>query len=186
MSDASVFSLLYGLTHKNQFFDWLLIFFAKYLIFNWIIILLGAFLLILFLERDWRRRFYFSSITIISVILSRGIITESIRYLYYRPRPFETLGIEPLISHAATASFPSGHMTFIIPIALVFFLMRRRLGVWFLLGSVLIGLARVAVGVHWPSDILGGILIGAASFFATYYLLKLKGVTLNARTSHQS
>ena len=174
--DQQIFFWLYNLANKNQFLDWLLIFLAKYLIFNWVVILLGALLLILFLERNWRRRFYFSSLTIISVILSRGIMTEIIRYLHYRPRPFETLDIESLINHAATASFPSGHMAFIIPIALVFFLMRRRLGVWFLLGSILIGLARVVVGVHWPSDILGGFIIGVISFGIVYYLLRLKGL----------
>ncbi len=177
--DQYLFFFLYNLTHKNQFLDWLLVFFAKDIVFNWIVVLLGALLLISFLEKDWRRRFYFSSLTIISVILSRGIVTEIIRYFYHHPRPFTVLDIEPLISHAATASFPSGHMTFIIPIALVFFLMRRRLGTWFLLVSVFIGLARIAVGVHWPIDILGGIIVGAVSFMAVYRLLKLKGFTPN-------
>ena len=79
---------------------------------------------------------------------------------------------------SATASFPSGHITFIVPIALTVWLMSRKRGSWFLLGAVLIGVGRVAVGIHWPSDILGGFLIGGLSFATVYYLLRWKGASL--------
>lgn len=181
MSDGSVFSFLFGLAHKNQLLDWLFVFLASYLI----IFLVIVFLYFLFKEKDWRRRFYFSALAIISVLLSRGIITDLIRYFYNKPRPFAVLDINSLIEHSATASFPSGHMTFFIPIVLTAWLMNRKAGIWLSVGAVLIGISRIAVGIHWPSDILGGILIGAVSFFTTYYLLRLKGFTLNGRTVSQ-
>ncbi len=102
--DQQIFFWLYNLAHKNQLLDWLFVFLASYLI----IFLVIVFLYFLFKEKDWRRRFYFSALAIISVLLSRGIITDLIRYFYNKPRPFAVLDINSLIEHSATASFPSG------------------------------------------------------------------------------
>lgn len=171
--DERLFGILYGLTHKSQLFDWLIIFLAEYLIF----ILAFTAAIFILKEKDWRLRFYFFSLTIISVVFSRGIITSLIRFYYERPRPFVAMDITPLIDHAATGSFPSGHMAFIVPIVLTIWLINRRVGIWFLAGALFLGLARAATGIHWPTDILGGALVGTASFLATYYLLKLRGLT---------
>ncbi|MDP3991343.1 MAG: phosphatase PAP2 family protein [Candidatus Colwellbacteria bacterium] len=174
--DQQIFSWLYNLADKNQLLDWFLVFLAEYLIF---ILAIAAVILIL-KEKNWRRRAYFAALVTISIILSRGIFTELIQFYYHHPRPFVAMDFEPLIYHAATSSFPSGHMAF-FSVVLAVWLINRRAGVWFFVGSILIGLGRVAVGVHWPSDILGGILVGALSFFITYYLLKLKGFTLDGK-----
>lgn len=171
--DEKGFSFLYGLAGKNQLLDWLFVFLADYLFY----ILILVFLWIVLKERNWRRRFYLAALTGIAVILSRGIATPVIRYFYDRPRPFIADHIEPLINHIATNSFPSGHLAIFTPIFLALFLTNRRLGFWFFIGAILIGIGRIATGVHWPSDILGGILVGTLSFFAIYYLLKLKNIT---------
>ena len=171
--DEKVFSLLYGLANKNQFLDWLSVFLADYLFY----ILILVFLCIVLKERNWRQRVYLAALTGIAVILSRGIATPVIRFFYDRPRPFIADNIEPLINHLATNAFPSGHLAIFTPIFLALFLINRRLGFWFFIGAILIGVGRVATGVHWPTDILGGIAIGTLSFLAAYYLLKLKGIT---------
>lgn len=177
--DQQIFSWLYNLANKNQLLDWLFIFLADYLFY----ILIAIFLWLILKEKDWRRRFYFGALTIISITLSRGIITPIIRFFYDRPRPFVADNIEPLINHITTHSFPSGHLAIFTPIFLILFLINRRLGFWFFVGAILIGIGRVATGVHWPSDIIGGIVVGALGFFATYYLLRFKGLTSHARTT---
>lgn len=179
MSDASLFTLLHGLAGKNQFLDWLIIFLAEYLIF----ILAFIAVLLIFREKDWRRRAYFLALVTISTVLSRGIFTEIIQFYYYHPRPFVALNFMPLIDHAPTSSFPSGHLAF-FSVVLTMYLLDRRAGIWFAVGALLIGLGRVSAGIHWPTDILGGIGVGAIGFFAAYYLLKLRGFTPNARLSH--
>ena len=177
--DQQIFSWLYNLANKNQLLDWLFVFLADYLLY----ILIAIFFGLILREKDWRRRFYLGALTIISIILSRGIITPIIRFFYDRPRPFVTDNIEPLINHITTHSFPSGHLAIFIPIVLALWLLNRRAGLRFSIGAILIGLGRVAVGVHWPTDILGGIAVGSLSFLATYYLLRLKGLTSHARTT---
>lgn len=181
MSDASLFSFFFSLAHKNQFLDWLIIFFAEYLIF--ILAIIAAILILK--EKDWHRRFYFAALAIISTILSRAVFTEIIQFYYYHPRPFAAADISPLINHAATSSFPSGHMAF-FSIVLTVWLINRRIGAWFAAGAFLVGVSRIAAGIHWFTDILGGIFVGALGFFIIYYLLKLKGATPNGRAGRQS
>ena len=91
-------------------------------------------------------------------------MTEIIRFFYNRPRPFEVLeNVVKLTDHTTGSSFPSGHAAVIFGLAGFLFLHNRKIGLWFLAAAVLIGIARVAVGVHYPSDILGGLTVGLVS-----------------------
>jgi undecaprenyl-diphosphatase len=46
-------------------------------------------------------------------------------------------------------------------IAFAIFLTHKKAGYWFMFFALLIGLARIIVGVHFPIDILGGFILGA-------------------------
>lgn len=183
--DQIIFQVINGLAHKWWLLDWLGIFLASYL--NYFLILIAIFLLIK--ERNWRWRIYFFCLSGLSVILARGIITEIIRFFYYRPRPFLVLQIQPLVNHDITASFPSGHATayFALALAIFYFLQRvpaegeafpgqqdkfnQKLGWWCLGMALLIGFGRIFVGLHWPLDILVGAVIGLGSAFLIKKLL---------------
>jgi len=157
--DLSVFNFLFGFARKFQSLDKLGIFLAEYL--PYILILFTLFLF--FRQKNWKRRIYFLSFIILSLILSRGLITETIRFFYHQPRPFIVLNIEPLINHDTTSSFPSGHASAYFALALAIFYLNKKLGWWFLISSLLMGIARIFVGIHWPTDILGGIVIALLS-----------------------
>jgi len=77
-----------------------------------------------------------------------------------RPRPFVALAFAPLFAHAADSSFPSDHT--LVGVALVGPLLwrRPRLGVVSVGWACLVGMARVAAGVHYPSDIVGSAALG--------------------------
>ena len=89
-------------------------------------------------------------------------VNQVISHLWDRPRPFVE---HPALTHALAArttdpSFPSDHAAAAFAIAFAVFAFSRRAGIVFLVGAALIGLSRVALGMHYPSDVLAGALIG--------------------------
>ena len=96
-----------------------------------------------------------------ALFLSRGVLTESIRLFYDRLRPFEVLsGISPLLEHSGSGSFPSGHAAFFFALGTSVFFHHKKWGTAFLLAALLISVGRVASGVHYGTDVIGGALLG--------------------------
>jgi undecaprenyl-diphosphatase len=71
-----------------------------------------------------------------------------------------------LISHARDNSFPSDHTAVAAAAAMVAALAWPRWGWMAVVGAVLIGLARVFVGVHFPGDVAAGLAIGGVAAVA--------------------
>ncbi|MDO8504415.1 MAG: phosphatase PAP2 family protein [Candidatus Liptonbacteria bacterium] len=163
--NQQLFDFLFQFTHKSGLLDGLFVFFAKYLTY----LLVTAILIWLFGKAGRKLIFIFSELAI-SAILSRGLIAEWIRFFYYNPRPFEALGFTSLVSESS-ASFPSGHMTFLFALGTVIFFYNKKFGGWFLGLSFIVGIARIFAGVHWPYDIAGGIVIGALCGFIVHKIL---------------
>jgi undecaprenyl-diphosphatase len=103
-------------------------------------------------------------VPIISFVLAKSMSKfsyELIKNLVHRPRPFHTIrGLVPLISPHGF-SFPSGHATLAMAMAVVLshHFPKSRAAVYIL--AVLIGFSRVYFGVHYLSDVLAGFLLGA-------------------------
>jgi len=164
--DLVLFHYIHGAAGVSRLLDFIGIFFAEYLGY----FLIVGFLLWLFVSR-WKERTYASLFVLLTLILSRGILTEVIRFLYHRPRPFVLLEITSLIEQTDKGSFPSGHAAFYFALAAVFWTFNRRWGNYFFAGTILMGLARIFVGVHWPMDIIGGALVALVSVFIVRLLL---------------
>jgi undecaprenyl-diphosphatase len=116
-------------------------------------------------------------------IISRLVITNVIRWILPRTRPFVENGFDKLTTgqvnllisqNPQESSFPSGHAAFYFAIATVVYLYNRKLGILFFLASFLMGVARVFVGVHWPLDIIGGALVGIISGWIIFKLFNKK------------
>ena len=165
--NQSVFLFIYHAAGRWPLLDDIGIFFAEWLPY----LLVIGFLVLVFGQPGARRKFYLFAEGALAVILARGILTEIIRFFYYHPRPFEIYGFVPLIPESG-ASFPSGHMTFFFALAMAVWYADRKWGVWYFVLAALMGIARIYVGVHWPLDILGGVVIGIASGAFIHWLLK--------------
>ena len=99
-------------------------------------------------------------------------LVDAIKFFFPFPRPFMELGLTPLVLVSDPfGSFPSGHAAFFAALGLTIYLRDKKAGAWFLAGALLIGLARIATGVHYPLDILTGFLLGGVIAFTAHHIL---------------
>ncbi|ROP54822.1 MULTISPECIES: phosphatase PAP2 family protein [unclassified Streptomyces] len=115
----------------------------------------------------WRRAAWWSAVWLAAGVAAATLVQQSVKAAVDRPRP---VWPDPVDS-AHYAAFPSGHaMTATVVCGLLLWLLHRR-GAgrvlwWTAVAAALVsvggvGLTRVWLGVHWPSDVLGGWLLGA-------------------------
>jgi len=165
--DVKIFYFFNNLADRGLILDQLFIFFGYYFPY----FLTVAFLLLLFSKqfKGNKTKVFFTAL--ISVILSRFVITEIIRFLYCRPRPFMAYAVNRLVEDT-NCSFPSGHAAFFFALAMAIYFYDKKWGAWFFVVAILIALARVIAGVHYPADILVGAVIGVLSAYAVFYFIK--------------
>ena len=159
--NQKIFEVFFGFSHRNFILDTVFVFLAKFLPY----FLVLGFLVLIFYRSSSRRRLFFYIEALLALILGSGLLVQFFRFFYHYPRPFEEIGFTPLITGPASSSFPSNHAAILFALSLLVFYLNRRVGLWFFVLSLLNGLARVVVGVHWPLDILGGALIGLLAAF---------------------
>ncbi len=91
-----------------------------------------------------------------------GLCVLVMKELVPMPRPFalESM-IVPLI-HVGDpfGSFPSAHATFFSALAGSLYVARFHFATWYIVCAIMIGIARIAIGVHWPIDVFAGLLFG--------------------------
>lgn len=118
---------------------------------------------ILFLLVMWRRGHLRTGLALVAVTMIGRAVSELQKYEVARARP----SLEPHLVLVQSQSFPSGHATSSIIFYLTLALVLTRRGKWrrpaaagAILLSLLIGASRVMLGVHWPSDVVGGWVFG--------------------------
>jgi undecaprenyl-diphosphatase len=90
------------------------------------------------------------------------LLGQVISHLVDRPRPFVSHpdSVHLFSSHAADPSFPSDHATAAFAIAMAIWLRDRRYGAVALVLAAVLSLGRVALGLHYPMDVVGGAALG--------------------------
>lgn len=98
------------------------------------------------------------------------ITTQAIKYWAMRPRPFITHDTIIKLSSGGNPSFPSGHTAEAFAIMIPLFLLYRhhRFSWLFLLWAALVAYTRMALGVHYPSDVLMAITISTTWSWIIY------------------
>lgn len=160
MMDAlnlKVLFLLYGAAASTSFFSALAIFFAEWLP---LLLVAAAVAYKIFLHEEGKI-FRLTTLLFASPFIA-VIIAEVCKFSIPSPRPFaDGLGIVPLISVSdPMGSFPSAHAAFFGALGTALFFEHPRMGKWYLFAAFLIGISRVATGVHFLSDIIAGLLLG--------------------------
>jgi undecaprenyl-diphosphatase len=175
----------------NPFFDWLMPVLSGHGV-GWFVPLAVLFGVVVLCFGNTRARLCaFMAILIIS--LGDGLVTNTIKHAVARPRPFVTLpetrvfgqigkgyvapesdedGTDMAANRGNHNSMPSAHAANMFAATMVLFLFYRK-SLWFMLPLALgVAFSRVYNGVHYPSDVLAGAILGAG--YAVAFALALE------------
>jgi len=161
--DLYLFNLINGFGKRWAWLDFLVIFFAKYLSY--------ALIVVLFFAAYFYQSMEMFLLPILVGFFSRFVLNEIVYLFYIRKRPSEVISAKTLIKKPKYPSFPSGHASFFFGFSFTVMSYNIPLGIVLFIFSILISLARVFSGVHWPSDILAGLVAGLLSAFL-FFLIK--------------
>jgi undecaprenyl-diphosphatase len=109
----------------------------------------------------------------VAAVLSAGLalaIGKLISEVVDRARPFvaDPGSVHLFSHHAADPGFPSDHATAAFAIAVAIVLRKRAWGVAALVAAAVLSVGRVAIGVHYPSDVFAGACLGAVAALALW------------------
>lgn len=148
--NITIFNFFFSLS-SNQSIAWSSLFVSNVLIYVFIVV---AILIPIIINRD-----YIYSVLTMGGVVASWIIAYIIKNIFLIPRPFVTLGVTPLFFESGF-SFPSSHVTIIAALTVLVWRVNRKLGIVFLIFTILTGLSRMIIGVHYPIDVLAGACFG--------------------------
>ena len=112
----------------------------------------------------------------LSLIFEAILINLTIKNLVGRTRPYiVNEAIEFITKQPSDKSFPSGHTGCVFAVASVlFYMMPKKVGIPAIVIASLVGISRLYVGVHYPTDIIGGFIIGMLTGFLAKLIVEKK------------
>jgi undecaprenyl-diphosphatase len=115
----------------------------------------------------WRRATVAAALSAGVALLIGKVISE----LVDRVRPFvaDPGGVHLFSAHAPDPGFPSDHATAAFAIAVAILLRKRGWGVVALVAAAVLSIGRVALGIHFPSDVLAGAALGSLAAIALWW-----------------
>ena len=109
----------------------------------------------------------------VSLVLSLIFTNLIIKNLVNRTRPFvadPTLLQTMLVKLPSDSSFPSGHTSASVAAAVAIFTRNKKWGIPAVVLAVLIGVSRLYLTVHFPTDVIAGLLLGIVYGIGAYFI----------------
>ena len=115
---------------------------------------------------------YIVIFSVISLAFVNWVVFVANAYLF-RSRPFENEQITLIYYEATDSSFPSNALAVLFAISISALIVNQRYGIALLLLSIVYGISRIYVGVHYPLDIFSALILGAVIAGIVWYIGKL-------------
>jgi undecaprenyl-diphosphatase len=111
----------------------------------------------------------------LAVLIIAATISLSLKTVIFRERPFKVYPDIEKLSEGGSSSFPSGHTleTFAIAVGLSILVPKKKIIIPVFTWAILVAYSRMALGVHYPGDVLGGMIIGSLIGFLLPLLFKI-------------
>ena len=163
--NESIFRFINNFAGQWPWLDAMALFCAEYLMYVLLLVVVAY-----TISNYWRWR-DLAIVAIGSALVARLVVAQSIKILYDHPRPYWVLeNVNLFLAKETESSFPSGHVIFVFALAAGVYLYNKNAGRWFLSAAMLVGVARVFVGVHWPYDIIAGAVLGVSTAYVCNWL----------------
>lgn len=175
--DASLFLALRGTGKESLPFLYFAYFLAK-----WVLYLVPVHLALTFFIKATpeRRRVVIAAVLAIVIGI---VVSYLIGHFAYRVRPFLTDLGPSLMHHRNSASFPSNHATIMAAFTMTLVVARWwKTAVIAIVATLAVGWSRVFMGVHYPFDILGGLVLGVLSALLAAQIMSATGLRIRKQT----
>jgi undecaprenyl-diphosphatase len=166
--DYTVFTWINGLAGRNAFLDGVMKVFCND---HLVPFTLGFMLIVMALHGRNRKQDRDNLGAVLRVFISIAVASAVLQLavtLVHRPRPFIDHEVNLLFYYPTDWSFPSNPATATFTFFFSAIFSDRRFGWWFLPPALLMSFARIYCGVHYPGDVLAGILVAAASAYLVH------------------
>lgn len=181
--NLSLFRLVNDLGKEYPFLNPIFIFIAEYMVF-----LLALGVLIIWFTRDEDNRIMILCASIAFICAFTVGKVSGVFHSNYQPF-VELNDVNKLIHKEKDNSFPSDHTILFFSYCFSFWLFKRGWSILWVLLAVIVGVSRIWVGVHYPLDILTGILISltaATSIYLIFPKLNITQATLKIYEKYES
>jgi len=160
--DTALFLYLHGLSGRFATFEGIVVFLA--------VVLLPLMLIVVgfWMYNHKRHHLFTLGLALVFTLLVELLIHQ----IYFKPRPFITFDFVPLLLPGTEGSFPSNHAGLSFAIAQVGYFARKKLGYYLFGFAFLVSVSRIVAGVHYPSDIIFGALLGVGLAFVAKELVQ--------------
>ena len=172
--DRSILLFLNGWTGHSRIIDLFFKTIGEYVIYLVPFLLIGVWLWLTYgqgmsaTERMTRKLVLLQAV--IAGLFGWFVLNPIIGHLFPVSRPFDGIGgVKEVLLHRPDKSFPSDHASFLFSIGFYFMYAGwKKIGWSVLILGLVVSFARVVLGVHYPFDILGGLVIGGIGAWVIY------------------